>query len=352
METKVDFARDHMVHGEEYYEPVKGLSPSRKDVPPHLSDSAGMDTHVTFVMDSLYSNDVQVDALRDDKEFHRDLDVLMELYHVDVKVDRCKGSSMVESQIQDLWKIDRLVDGEHGESVDDFVDTLTPKVMLQMEVQSHANLCKYDTSGVVNLLRTDMFVDGAKIDQEMMALVPLLEVDAMIDQCSKSKEYTSEAKRTKPLHLMDGTTDGCFKSLLETDKQVDGAEKHSSSELVDPYCHDAQGQDLIGTLFDVADLLRTDVEVDRQSHPKRGARLSTVAKKRDKYEEGEDLIVSIFGTFPNNPGSKVEGISSDTFKQSYPAKVPEKTANEKPIQKKGSLLSLFSLSNIPSMFKR
>jgi len=352
----MEFSGNAMGHVEEYFVPVKGLSPSRNDyIPSHLSEKK--DSNVTSIMDDLYSNDVKVDALRDDRNSHRDFDVLMELHDVDVKVDRAKGSSMVECQIRDLLKIDRLVDGAHTGKTDDFVDTLTSKIMLQMEVQSRANLCKYDTSGVAHLLRTDMFVDGAKVDQDMEAIAPLLEVDRMMDQAHKSKEYTSGVQSAKPLHLMDATIDGRFKSLLETDEQMDGGDRRSRSKLVDPYSsRKTQDEDLISSLFDVADLFRTDVEVDCLNYSDRSARSSSVvAKERDKHVEGEDLIVGIFGSLPaKQPFSDASGLSMHRsgFKSSSQVKSSLTKDEKEPMKKKEPFLGWFGLSNIPSIFKK
>lgn len=84
---------------------------------------------------------------------------------------RTNVRSSVDVHVLDLWVTDKLVDGTDIIRLrDDFVDPISQKIMMQMQAQAHTNLCIDDSSGDVNLLRTDMFLAGTKADQEVNAI--------------------------------------------------------------------------------------------------------------------------------------------------------------------------------------
>jgi hypothetical protein len=123
----------------------------------------------------------------------------------------------------------------------------------------------FDGAGEMSeLYRMDLDVDGLRSSNyEMDGIAALLETDLEIDRAAKKSERKDDVGDLQELYALDVKVDAAFKSLLKTDQEVDG--RAEDLQVVDHIVskETEEGKELIGNLFDVADLLFTDLEVDQ-----------------------------------------------------------------------------------------
>ena len=216
----------------------------------------------------------------------------MDLYNVDRLVDglKCYADHDI---IHDLWAVDKFVDKKDTDSSNIFVDPMTEHIILQQEAQSQiASFC-HKTKDVAELLKTDMEVDKHNQRNEMQYLSSMLKIDSEIEEVSMLKKFKMGTMELQTMYSVDVAIDERFITLLETDQEVDGAEKDTTIvDHITPTKHN-DGDDLIGQLFDVADLIATDIQVDKCSLGQANSMASALEQNNDGHTE--EFIGHLFG---------------------------------------------------------
>ena len=218
-----------------------------------------------IIMSELFAVDLEMEVRHEAKETKCEIDAILDLYHVDQRVDTAKHSESLEVYC-DLYQLDLSIDvgGKSSVCADDFVDPMMKAMMRQYQVRSAAQVnafCDF-ASQIACLLSVDLEVDDSKRNNELEALASLLQIDSEMGKAAQHIEYKSGVQDLKQLYAMDTTIDGSFRSLLETDQAIDGA--HVTLQLVDPIAQkqSAKGKTAIESSFDLGELLFTDLEVE------------------------------------------------------------------------------------------
>jgi len=197
--------------------------------------------------------------------------------------------------------------------------------MRQHQLFARSQLKAHCTNDVSELLRTDLDVDGYNQHRiEMENFASMLGIDAEMDMAVRTMQYKDDVEDARALHSMDVAISSGFKSLLQTDQEVDG--KLPDMQVVDHIARkrkeSANPEGMSGSLLDVADMLLTDMEVDRD-------------------EARDDLILHLFGLPAGLPPSLGVDHAGSTGKIEQNA----------PVTTKGDDLigQLFGLGQVPGL---
>ena len=248
---------------EEFLMPVKGLLQNQKDA---QQESKGSSASPANVMDELFAIDMEMDNRGCAKDAKCEIAAIMELYKMDTQADRSRSLAGV-GMYRELYAIDALVDKSSTNVKEvEFVDPMTVHWMKQCQLASVArSKAVFDGAGEMSeLYRMDLDVDGLRSSNyEMDGVAALLETDLEIDRAAKKSERKDDVGDLQELYALDVKVDAAFKSLLKTDQELDG--RAEDLQVVDHIVskETEEGKELIGNLFDVADLLFTDLEVDQ-----------------------------------------------------------------------------------------
>jgi len=184
------------------------------------------------------------------------------------------------------------VGGKSNVCADDFVDPMMKAMMRQYQVRSAALVNAFCdvASQIACLLSVDLEMDGSKCNSELKAFASLLQVDSEMGKAAQHIEYKSGVQDLKPLYAMDTTIDGSFRSLLETDQAIDGAQV--TLQLVDPIAdkQSTEGKTTIEASFDVGELLFTDLEVEVCRKNGNEINQTRTKERRNSFAEGDSAI--------------------------------------------------------------
>jgi hypothetical protein len=286
----------------EYSMPVKGLG----DKSPVRIERRGVDIDNTLtgqenVFDELYANDLWTEKRTETKEEAADVKSIIELYHVDCEIAKLQGHILIHPMLKDLWEVDKSVDKLNLLRQSDFTDPFTISIVQDEAVYLSTKVFESDLRNVIELIQVDDLIGDCKSKKDMALVQGLFATDLEIEaQNRKSREKENVDSVTALFHL-DKQVEKAFMSLLKNDQQVDKNEP--SRDFVDPVKRtDVKGNNLIGSLFDVEDLLTTDAEVEfvKTELSQRSARSESIGadpshKPLRKVSDGSELIGQLFG---------------------------------------------------------
>ncbi|GFH52383.1 predicted protein [Chaetoceros tenuissimus] len=288
----------------EYSMPVKGLDDAPNS--PIRMEKIGIDIDATLtgqenVFDQIYANDLWTEKHTETKEEAADVKSIIELYHVDCEIAKLQGHIIIHPILKDLWEVDKSVDKANLLRLNDFTDPFTTSIVQDKAVHLSNKVFESDLRNVMELIQVDGLVDNCKWKEDIGLVQELFGTDLEIEaQMRKSREKENVDSMTALFHL-DKQVEKAFMTLLKNDQQVDKNE--ALRDFVDPVkCTDTKGNNLIGSLFDVEDLLTTDAEVEfvKTELSQRSARSESVSsdprhKPLRKVSDGSELIGQLFG---------------------------------------------------------
>lgn len=288
----------------EYSMPVKGLDDASKS--PVRIERKGFDIDNTLTgqengFDELYANDLWTEKRTETKEEAADVKSIIELYHVDCEIAKLQGHILIHPMMKDLWEVDKSVDKLNLLRQSDFTDPFTISIVQDKAVYLSTKVFESDLRNVMELIQVDDLIGDCKSKKDMALVQGLFATDLEIEaQNRKSREKENVDSVTALFHL-DKQVEKAFMSLLKNDQQVDKNEP--SRDFVDPVKRtDVKGNNLIGSLFDVEDLLTTDAEVEfvKSELSQRSVRSESIGadpshKPLRKVSDGSELIGQLFG---------------------------------------------------------
>jgi hypothetical protein len=253
--------------------PVKGLSPPNKGILSttiRKSTSSSSQKRYASLFSDLYNTDLSVDSRGAFIHEQDDIDAIIDLYHVDLEVDKSQNS-VVRDIFYELHAIDITVDGKPVPSAKDitFVDSLLSSQMRHYQTRA-MDQAQYneDRADVMDLLATDTEIDQyshLSIDTEIMHEL------AAVDKEMDSTKGADEAKAAFT----------AVKDLYDVDQEIDshGGKRNSSRKASEPMeysiplkglspVRDPSGKSIEKTLVTntysslMGDLYATDLSID------------------------------------------------------------------------------------------
>lgn len=254
--------------------PVKGLSPPNKGIlnntktksPP--SNSSSSKKNYSSLFSDLYNTDLSVDSRGVLIHEQDDIEAIIELYHVDLEVDKSQNS-VVRDIFCELHSTDIAVDGNSVPSAEDikFIDPMLSSQMRHYETRA-MDQAQYDDARaeVMDLLTTDMEMDQfshLSIDTELMH--DLVSVDREMDSAKGADEIKAAFSAVKDLYAVDQEIDNHGSKRISSLESSDPLEysiplKGLSPSEIDQPGKTSQTKKPYSSLM--GDLYATDLSVD------------------------------------------------------------------------------------------